>query len=200
MLYALPPSPLGFRRLVPEPVPHDVEQAYSKGIHRLLQLQPSFDADGKSCPWKLRFSPDAYVSWKQFQRFVEELMKEGGKLYYIKDWASKLPGAAARIAGVLHCIETDPWDSSVISAAVMEQALNMAAALIDHALAAFDLMQRDPVIEDAQRVLRWIRRQKEGKFTDPRLLLLPPGPLQNNGGYGTGGSIIGAARLHPAGT
>jgi len=59
---------------------------------------------------------------------------------------------------------TDPWDSSEINAAVTEQALNLAAALIDHALAVFDLMQRDPVIEDSLRILRWVRRRETGQF------------------------------------
>ncbi len=47
-------------------------------------------------------------------------------------------------------------ENCLIDVAVAEQALNLSTALIDHAIAVFDLMQRDPVIEDARRILRWI--------------------------------------------
>jgi hypothetical protein len=77
----------------------------------------------------------------------------------LRDWGSKLPGAAARIAGVMHCVCISPEDSAIIGAAVMEHALNLSVLLIDHAIAVFDLMRRDPVMEDAQRILRWIRKQ-----------------------------------------
>jgi hypothetical protein len=166
-LYALPPSPLGSRSLVPDPVPTPVDDAYGVGIRRLLMLPPSPALDSGVNPrgWQLRFSPEAYSSWKDFQRSIEILMQEGGKLYYLKDWASKLPGAAARIAGVMHCVGVSPEDNCIIDAAVMEQALNLSTLLIDQAIVVFDLMQRDPVMEDAQRILRWIRKQANPQFT-----------------------------------
>jgi hypothetical protein len=165
-LYGLPASPLGSRLLQPNPVPPEVAEAYRAGIERLLALRaPAPGTDGELHTWQLRFSPDAYRSWKDFQRSIELLMRDGGKLYYLKDWASKLPGAAARIAGVMHCVCASPEDNCIIDAAVMEQALNLSKLLIDQAIAVFDLMQRDPVMEDAQRVLRWIRRQAKPQFS-----------------------------------
>jgi hypothetical protein len=165
-LYGLPASPLGSRLLHPNPVPPEVAEAYRAGVQRLLTLPPpASGTDGELSTWQLRFSPDAYRSWKDFQRSIELLMREGGKLYYLKDWASKLPGAAARIAGVMHCVSASPEDNCIIDAAVMQQALNLSALLIDQAIAVFDLMQRDPVMEDAQRVLRWIRRQAKPQFS-----------------------------------
>jgi hypothetical protein len=159
-LYGLPASPLGSRLLQPNPVPPEVADAYRAGIQRLLALSPpTLGTDGELRTWQLRFSPDGYRIWKNFQRSIEVLMREGGKLYYLKDWASKLPGAAARIAGVMHCVCASPEDNCIIDAAVMEQSLNLSALLIDQAIAVFDLMQHDPVMEDARRVLRWIRRQ-----------------------------------------
>jgi putative DNA primase/helicase len=144
----------------------EIAEAYRAGIERLLALRaPAPGTDGQLSRWQLRFSPDAYRSWKGFQRSIEVLMREGGKLCHLKDWASKLPGAAARIAGVMHCVCVSPEDSGIIGAAVMEQALNLCVLLIDHAIAVFDLMQRDPVMEDAQRVLRWIRREAKSQFS-----------------------------------
>ncbi len=165
-LYALPPSPLGSRLLQPNPVPALVAESYSAGVKRLLALPaPAPGTNGELTTWQLRFSPDAYCSWKDFQRSIELLMREDGKLYHLKDWAAKLPGAAARIAGVMHCVCASPEDNCIIDAAVMEHALNLSGLLIDQAIAVFDLMQRDPVMEDAQRVLRWIRKQASPQFT-----------------------------------
>ncbi len=165
-LYGLPASPLGSRLLQPKPVPSEVAEAYRAGIERLLVLRPPKPGmDGQSNEWQLLFSPGAYRIWKDFQHSIELLMKEGSKLYHLKDWASKLPGAAARIAGIMHCVTISPEDSDIIGAGVMEQALNLCLLLVDHAIAVFDLMQRDPVMEDAQRLLRWIRREAKPKFS-----------------------------------
>jgi Protein of unknown function (DUF3987)/Bifunctional DNA primase/polymerase, N-terminal len=165
-LYGLPASPLGSRLLQPNPVPSEVAEAYRAGIESLLALRaPAPGTDGQLNTWQLRFSQDAYRSWKDFQRSIEVLMREGGKLFHLKDWASKLPGEAARIAGIMHCVSISPDDGGIIGVAVTEQALNLCVLLIDQAIAVFDLMQRDPVMEDGQRVLRWIRRQANPQFT-----------------------------------
>jgi hypothetical protein len=164
ILYALPASPLGFRKLEPVPCPPAVERAYGEGITRLLKLRPPTDEAGLWQPWRLRFSPQAYVAWKAFQRLVEILMREGEKLYYLKDWSSKLPGAAARVAGVFHCVSEDPSGSAVISRSTMESALTLVTLLMDHALAVFNLMERDKLSEDAQKILDWIRKQGKPSF------------------------------------
>ena len=130
-LYGLPASPLGSRLLLSNPVPPEVAEAYRAGIERLLALRsPAQGTDGQLNTWQLRFSPEAYANWKDFQRSVELLMREGGKLCHLKDWASKLPGAGARIAGVMHCVCISPEESGIISTAVTEQALNLLISLL----------------------------------------------------------------------
>jgi hypothetical protein len=152
-LFGLPVSPIGFRELKPIPCPSAVEKAYCGGVERLLKLAPPIDEAGHWQPWRLRFSSRAYDAWKDFQRAIEILMREGRKLYYLKDWGSKLPGAAARIAGVIHCVLVDPNESTVISEDAVEGALNLVTPLMDHALAVFNLMERDKNSEDAQKIL-----------------------------------------------
>jgi hypothetical protein len=165
-LYGLPPSPLGNRRLVTSPCPKSTEQSYREGVQRLIRLTPPInDETGDWRPWLLRFCPDAYDAWKEFQRSVETLMRDGGKLSRCKDWAGKLPGAVARIAGVLHCVVSDPAETVVITADIMERSLALATTLMDHALAVFDLMERDTEIENAEKILSWIRKQGQVTFT-----------------------------------
>ena len=164
-LYGLPASPLGMRELRPVPIPSSIEDAYSRGIERLLRLSPPVGDNGGWQPWRLRFSQAAYQAWKDFQQGIEILMREGGKLHSIKDWASKLPGAAARIAGAFHCVVSDPASNSTIEKDTIERTLTLATLAIDHALAVFNLMDRDPTIEDALKILGWIRRQGQHSFT-----------------------------------
>jgi hypothetical protein len=156
-LYGLPASPLGYRSLTPEPVPPEVEKAYQRGIHALLSLKGLV---------RLKLSPKAYESWKTFQRGIEVMMREDGKLYHLLDWASKLPGAALRIGGVFHMVlSVEDGRGPVIEEDAMEPSLNLATLLIDHALAVFDLMARDKSVEDALSVLAWIREHKKNTFT-----------------------------------
>jgi putative DNA primase/helicase len=162
-LYAVPASPLGARSLERKTCPDEVVQAYEQLIGRLLRLTPP-ECDGRWQPWTLSLSQDAYEHWKTFQRHIESLMREGARLQYLRDWASKLPGATARLAGVFHCVVADPAETPVISCQTMAQAIDLATPLIDHALAAFDLMGRDPTVEDAQKILAWVERERQQEF------------------------------------
>ena len=47
----------------------------------------------------------------------------------------------------------------------MARALDLASCLISHAKAVFELMERDPSIEDAQKLIAWIVRQGQTSFT-----------------------------------
>ncbi len=57
----------------------------------------------------------------------------------VPGWAGKMSGFALRLAGLLHIAEyaTNPL---IISESTMQNALALARALGDHALAAFNLM------------------------------------------------------------
>lgn len=102
-------------------------------------------------------------SWLKFSQFIEAKQGEGGEFESFQDWTGKLPGAALRIAGLFHVVEFG--DSTlIINQATMERALDLAEILIEHARAAFDLMEADPCIDDAKHVLRWIRRNNQSSF------------------------------------
>jgi putative DNA primase/helicase len=53
----------------------------------------------------------------------------------------------------------------VITHDTMERAIKLGTALIGHARAAFDLMERDPEVDHALKVLEWIRRKRLKTFT-----------------------------------
>jgi hypothetical protein len=124
-LYFLPVSPLGRRTLESRPIPQNITDEYSGAIRRILDFKSAVDENGNPCPHILRFSPEAYGEWKEMARYVEKELRDGGQFEHTRDWAGKLPGAAARIAGLLHCAEyafDEPWKYN-ISVETMNRAL-----------------------------------------------------------------------------
>jgi hypothetical protein len=137
-LYALPVSNLGNRTGNGPPVPDAIARDHHDHIRAMLRFQRP-----ESGPAVIRLSAEAYREWREFSAWVEGEMRGGGKLALLRDWAGKLPGAAARIAGNLHIAEHAfglPADIE-LSHGTMQRALKFAAVLVEHAVAAFDLWE-----------------------------------------------------------
>lgn len=165
-LYFLPKSNLGYRGLDSKPVPENIKNSYQNLIFQLLDIVPGENEAGERQPYVLNFSQVAYREWADFYMMVEKDLREGGRFEYITDWAGKLPGAAARIAGLLHCAKnpTQPW-SNDIDLETMRTALEIASVFANHALIAFDLMGADRSLEQARKIWRWIEQGKYESFT-----------------------------------
>ena len=99
-MYGMPPSNLGYRHHEPRPIPTGTRREWDALIRRLLKLPLRLGDDGSPTAVKLTLAPSAYESWRDFQRMVEVEMREGNGLAGLKDWAGKLPGAAARTFGL----------------------------------------------------------------------------------------------------
>lgn len=163
-LYLLPPSPLGYRHLEPDPVPEGVEAAYHAGIRAMLEWPP---ADDEGTPYTVRLSSQAYAEWLAFAQWIETQMRPGGDCESAPDWAGKAPGQAARLAGVLHGIHHAhgaPWESEV-SATTMTAALELMAVITRHSLYAMDVMGADESVAAARKVWDWIEGGRRDGFT-----------------------------------
>jgi len=162
ILYALPVSRLGYRQLQSQPIPPSVRDRYQKMVTTLLAITPIIDEGDRVHPYMLTLSPAAYREWKDFQRMVETKMRDGGDYEYIKDWGGKLPGAAARLAGLLHCVEHAETLTAnlIISLSTMQRALVLAAFYQSHALAAFDVIGADLDLHAARHVWKWVQREQ----------------------------------------
>lgn len=166
-LYLLPPSPLGYRSLQSKPVPKTLKDAYSAGLHSMLNWQLNIDQDGEDCLHVLRLSNEAYAEWHDFAKAVELQMQPGRELEHFTDWAGKAPGAAARLAGVLHGIKhahAAPWKEA-ITLETMSAALEIMAVITHHSLAAMNMMGADPTIAAAKHIWDWIERGRLNRFT-----------------------------------
>jgi SAM-dependent methyltransferase len=91
-----------------------------------------------------------------------------GDLALMVDWAGKLEGAVLRIAALLHLAQHvlggRPW-AVAVSAETMRRAVTVGRYLIPHARAAFAQMGADSLIEDAEHVVGWLRRNGAATFT-----------------------------------
>lgn len=165
-LYLIPPSNLGYRRLQTTPIPDAVSNTYYRHISALLQKTPAMGEHGPH-PHALLLSLGAFQEWKEFALGIEATMRPGGGLESMTDYAGKVPGHAARIAGLLHCAkhaEGDP-QATAISQETMGRALGIMAALVEHAKYAYGLVGADPRLEDAKKVLNWIEKNNLTSFS-----------------------------------
>lgn len=159
-LYAIPESNVGkrdVRRRVS--IPEAVRQAWEAGIFGLLEGRPLVPDKPKVLP----FTDPAREAWLDFAEEIEAGQGEGGKFESILDWTGKLPGAAARIAGLLELAEVGLKADSVSQVSV-ERAVNLCRLLIPHAHEAFGLLGADSVEGDAQAILKWARVNRLASF------------------------------------
>jgi len=92
-------------------------------------------------------------------------MRPEGSLYYLPDWGSKLPGAVARIAGLLHLAENGPKGLSLpVSVTSVTASCAIGAYLKEHAITVFGMMQEDPRIKTAKQILGYIQRTRPETF------------------------------------
>jgi len=161
-LYVLPKSFVGARTLAPCPIPEEVQAAYITLIIKILRMaKPD---EGKHT---ITFSEAAHAEWKEFSLAIEFELRPGGRFEYMMDWAGKLPGAAARIAGLLHIAEYShghPHDHS-ISKSTMTACLDLMGVFAHHAIEAFSIMATNPEIEKAKKVMAWINQKDLKEFT-----------------------------------
>ena len=152
-LFVLPRSRVGGREITPAPLRREVQGRYRDCILAIARNL----AVVEDVIW-LELTPRADELLTQFRRELEPKLGDLGELGHIADWANKLPGACARIAGLLHLAERfDNGWSVPISEDSMSAALAIGRYLITHALAAFDAMAADPNLAAARHVLAWVR-------------------------------------------
>jgi hypothetical protein len=159
-LYAMPESTVGkrdVRRRVP--IPAHVKAAYDAGVLGLLERRTLFP----DTPKRLEFSDPARETWLDFCELIERQQGDGGKLESISDWSAKLPGAVARIAGLIELAEVGLGAESISESAVTK-GIDLARRLIPHAQEAFAILGADAADADATAVLRWIRAGNLSSF------------------------------------
>jgi replicative DNA helicase len=157
-LYVLPENLMGRRDPDPPSVPPQERAHYSTYIRRLLNAKPNDEP--------VTLSSEALTAWVDFVSRLEPRLRADGDLGTITEWAGKLAGHVARVAGLLH-VATHVEAAPVVplSRETVAASIAIGEYLIEHAKATFQLMHLDDRVADAQRVLRWIRASDRPTFS-----------------------------------
>jgi len=161
-LYCLPANTVGNRAIHPPPVTEATRNAYEAHLSTLVVDLANLDNRTE-----LTCTPAALTVLEHLERWLEpRLHPQTGELASITDWASKMAGAAVRLAGLLHLAEHGADGiGKPIPEATMSAAEHLARYYLAHALAVFDTLATDPTQAAARRVLEWITSTKAATFT-----------------------------------
>lgn len=153
-LYIQPASMIGKRiaNLRDEMNP-TIVAAYHRLIIRLLEWR--IDE-----PIKITLTPEALEWFDAFSQWIEDQLKEGARLFDLRDWAGKLAGNALRIASLIHLVDASDFSEPKITETEMRKALGICTSLIEHALYSFSTMAADPAVVDAKYLMEYLVTHK----------------------------------------
>lgn len=167
-LYSLPKSNIGGRDTEAQSCDPEVKRVYDDCIVEALALEVD------EAPASLKFSQEARVRFAEFEKWVEPRLARGGELHDLADWGSKLPGAAVRLAGIVHageCLADGKRPESVeISRESVNKALKIAWYFVGHAKLAFNEMVHGETQTYAKAILSWLTENKYNRVSKRDIL------------------------------
>ncbi|GAB3380694.1 YfjI family protein [Amycolatopsis echigonensis] len=150
ILFSRPVPMSGRRKARTAAVPADVAAAYNTKLLSIAHQLYGFDD-----PVSLTFSPAADNLMVEIQEEIEpKLDPATGEWAHIADWAGKLAGQTARIAGLLHLAEhpLNPWNTHV-SEDTVANAWCVARYYAAHAQATLEQIGADGTVRNAKAIL-----------------------------------------------
>lgn len=163
LFIAVPESTVGTRLTRPKAIPSHIENAYHSIIRKLLEIDSELVI--------IDMDSEAMERLETFRVEIEQRLV--GDLESIPSWAGKLAGRVAKIAGLLHCVESAERDlfpaHNPISLATLERAIPIGRWALEHALAAFS--GNGPFIDRDLRCWQWIvnRDDAHAEFSEREL-------------------------------
>ncbi|MEQ4209643.1 YfjI family protein [Actinopolymorpha sp. B9G3] len=172
ILFSVPENTVGRRRIGTAPVPEQVAHAYTHNLQSLVLTLADLRERAL-----LPLTDTASEAVLALEADVEPKLAPTAAWAHVVDWGSKYVGAIIRLAGLLHLADhlRDGYQQP-ITAAIIHRAATLGRYYADHALAAFDAMGADPLIEDARVILDWLQRHKPDRLTKRELFTALPRP------------------------
>jgi hypothetical protein len=166
ILFAFPEPP----RAVGEDwacIAEEGEHAWGEALKALWALQPENDPEGGQRPQRVRLTGCGRKAWEAFTRGLADEVNAGDFPECLRGPWSKLKGYGARLALVVHLLRLATGED--VGAEVDGVSLGRAGELVayfqGHIRKVYALMDADPRVSDARRVLRWITRKGLNRFT-----------------------------------
>ena len=172
MLLIHPPSRMGSRLLDPAPVPRAVSDWWGDAIGRLLDLPwpgrciVGHDGEPTRCtsqPRILGIDPEARRILWDLRGSLEPRLAEGADLAAVSGFASKLPGACARLALAFTLLRD--LGAEVVDGESMRAACAWAPFLLAHHLAVLGEAAEKPEAHHARRLWRALQRRGLASMT-----------------------------------
>jgi putative DNA primase/helicase len=101
-LVAWPESTQGFRPFTDPPDTWPKLAAFNRRISAILNTPVELNDQGNLQPTMLALTPEAKTAWVAFHDELEGALRTGGKLYDVRDVASKSADNAVRLAALFH--------------------------------------------------------------------------------------------------
>lgn len=155
-LVAVPASNVGFRQIAAPAVPREVIETYAAKLTALVEA----NADREREPQALSFTTEAHAAFVAFETKIERMLRPSGELAGLASWGSKLPGAVARLAGLLACAREPMATPRAIDGETVVVAIQIGEYLIPHALRAFGAVGGSSAVADAKAILAWLAEEK----------------------------------------
>lgn len=170
-LYAAPASLLGRRVYDTAPIPQEVEGKYAALCKELLRLESAEE------PQIIALAPEAAEDMRLYFYDLETGFAPNAEEFDdMRDWAAKIHGRTARIAGLLHLAQLGGWaDKKPISRETVQAAIIIGSYFIEHAKAIFKGSGTDTATEGARYMLKKLRKCPSKQISRRDLLRLCQG-------------------------
>ncbi len=158
-LYSVPPARTMPRELHPPSVSEELEQDYKGLIQHLTRRN-------RQTKPLMTLSAGASEVFDELRGSLELQCLPGGDLSEgpLCEWANKLAGAIARIAGLLHmAAHENSFAKLEVSGKTMQDATMIGLYYLEHAKALFEKSNHD--VDGAHIVVNWILRNGQKMFT-----------------------------------
>ncbi len=167
-LYTMPGGQIGSRDYGNTPMQPQLVEAYAARLRELLHIPP-LDPDNPEAHRRINLDGDALEIWRQYHDRIEHAQAPDGELSHMRDFASKLPGAVARLAAILHLMQHGANPPADIAPETTAAAWALGMFFLEHTKAAFAEMGAGGDMGLARRVFGWICRNRPERFTIGRL-------------------------------
>ncbi len=181
ILVAAPNSPAGTRTWR-EPS-QDSERAtkrYGAKVLALLEAPLPVQADkpNELAPTPLTLSPKARQLWIAFADDIERQIGPGGPLGPVRGLANKIPEHAARIAAIIHTMETGAVGPGEIGPDFMAAGIDIAQYHLAEAQRLFEAAKIGAELSEAKKVLDWLQSTGKGLISLPDIYQLGPNSVR----------------------
>lgn len=156
-------------------------RAYRDRISEILHTSyRTGDAENELQPHQVELDLDAKQVWRMFHDKVEEQLSEYGSLSTIRGFGNKAPEHALRLATVLAGFDVRKISNfSRISNGYIRNSTILTQYYLNQHLRLFNSGTADPVLQEANKLLEWLRTERKKVVTLPEIYQYGPNSIRD---------------------